>query len=270
MVRQTPYHREEQLRMLMTMTDRTPLIAANWKMHSPPAGWDADDSPYRSTNRVDVIVFPTMLDLVACMGEELITGAQYGRAEEAGAFTGDVSIRMLASIGCTHVLCGHSDRRKFHGESDDDVARQVIAALEADMIPILCVGETLEERNAGRSEEVIRRQLDAVLTAMQNAKCKMQNSSFVVAYEPVWAISRGDPTIPAATPDDAQKMHAFIRSLLSKSQIPNPKSLRLLYGGSMNASNAAALLAQPDIDGGLVGGASLQPEEFRKIVEAAR
>ncbi len=250
------------------MPDRRPLIAANWKMYAPPDGWDADDSPYHSTKDVDVIVFPTMLDLVACMREELITGAQCGRAEEAGAFTGDVSMRMLAHIGCSHVLCGHSDRRAFHGETDADIAKQVVAALEAEMIPILCIGETGEERKAGRSEEVIRRQLEAVLTEMQHAQCNMQHDGFVIAYEPVWAISRGDPSTPSATPEEAQRMHAFIRATLT-SHHSHLTSVRLLYGGSMNADNAAALLAQPDIDGGLVGGASLNPKEFQSIVDAA-
>ena len=233
--------------------DRKFLIAANWKMHSPPAGFAAPDSPYRAESAVDVVVFPGFVDLSACINAQLIVGGQTGRPEPSGAFTGDVSIAQLKALGCRYVLCGHSERRKNHGETDDFALQQVVATLEAGMHPILCVGETADERKHGKQEHVVKRQL------------KDLPPGATVAYEPVWAISGGDPTTPAATAEDAQEMHAFIRSLL-----PEPEKTRILYGGSMNGKNCQELLRCPDVDGGLVGGASLKPEEFGKIVEAAR
>ena len=164
---------------------------------------------------------------------------------------------MLAEMGCSHVLSGHSDRRRFHGETDAFVAEQADAARKVGLIPIVCIGETGEERKAGKSKDIIRRQLAALHI----------DDVLILAYEPVWAISRGDPNTPAATSADAQEMHAFIRSLLPASL---RSSVRIIYGGSMKGDNAAELLRQPDIDGGLVGGASLKPEEFRRIVDAAR
>jgi triosephosphate isomerase (TIM) len=253
------------------MTNRTPLlIAANWKMNEPPVGSYAPDSPYRSTSDVDVWVFPPLIDWHGAHAAGLVYGAQCGRPEPEGAFTGDISMRMLKNQRFHAVLCGHSDRRAFHGETDEDVARQVIAALEAEMTPILCIGETAEQRSSGQSEAVVRRQLETSLSPLitHNSQLSTLNSQLIIAYEPIWAISRGDPSTPAATPKDAQQMHAFIRKTLSTLHSPL-STLRLLYGGSMNASNAAALLAQPDIDGGLVGGASLKPNEFKLIVEAA-
>ena len=236
--------------------DRKLLIAANWKMNPVPDGAFEQDSPYKTHSTVDVYVFPTFLDLPASIESKIITGAQFGRAEETGAFTGDVSMQMIKEAGCIAVLCGHSDRRAFHGESNEDVAAQAIAALEAGLHPIVCFGETEEERDSGKAENVIKAQLKPLPT----------ESDIILAYEPIWAISRGDPNKPAATSEDAQEMHAFIRS-----QLPEDKreSTRILYGGSMKSENAQELLTQPDIDGGLVGGASLKPDDFRKIVETA-
>ncbi|MDP6575343.1 MAG: triose-phosphate isomerase [Candidatus Peribacteraceae bacterium] len=236
--------------------DRKLLIAANWKMNPVPDGAFEQDSPYKTHSAVDVYVFPTFLDLPASIESKIITGAQFGRAEETGAFTGDVSMQMIKEAGCIAVLCGHSDRRAFHGESNEDVAAQAIAALEAELHPIVCFGETEEERDSGKAENVIKAQLKPLPT----------ESDIILAYEPIWAISRGDPNKPAATSEDAQEMHAFIRS-----QLPEDKreSTRILYGGSMKSENAQELLTQPDIDGGLVGGASLKPDDFRKIVETA-
>ena len=232
------------------------LIAANWKMNPPPKGWDAKDSPYRPQEKIEVVVFPTHLDLQACAKAGLTTGAQSGRPEQTGAFTGDVSMQMVQALGCRYVLCGHSDRRAFHLESDAFVAEQAAAAITHALIPIICIGETETERDAGKSKAVIERQVKPL---------KLTNDC-IIAYEPVWAISRGDPNRPAATSADAEEMHAFIRSLLPKDI---RDAVRLLYGGSMKASNAKELLAQPNIDGGLVGGASLKPEEFREIVKIA-
>ncbi len=229
---------------------RTPLIAANWKMNAAPSGFGSIESPYRSTDRVDVVVFPTALGLASCIAEKLATGAQCARPEEEGAFTGDIGMRMIRALGCEYVLCGHSERRRYHGETDAFVAEQARAALALELQPVVCVGETEEERNAGKEKEVIERQM-AVLPA-----------NIIIAYEPVWAIGTGK----TATPEQAQEMHAFIRSLLPEDL---RASTRILYGGSMNAANAESLLIQPDIDGGLIGGASLKKEEFRGIVEIA-
>ncbi len=223
------------------------LIAANWKMNAAPAGFDGQDSPYRTHADVDVVVLPSFVDLRKCLDAELMTGAQCGRAEPSGAFTGDVSVAMLKTIGCRYVLCGHSERRRYHGETDTQVAEQAVAALEAGLHPIVCVGETEEERKKGKEKDVVKRQLKEIPAGV------------TVAYEPVWAIGTGK----TATPKDAQEMHAFIRGLLPE------KDTRILYGGSMNAGNAEELLKQKDIDGGLIGGASLKLDEFKKIVEAA-
>ena len=235
---------------------RTPLIAANWKMNPAPEGAFEHDSPYQSHSAVDVWVFPTYLNLKDCIDASIISGAQHGRCEPCGAYTGDVSMQMIADLGCRSVLCGHSDRREFHSESNEDVAAQAISALEAGLHPIVCIGETGEERKAGKQEEVIMAQL---------APLPLE-SNIILAYEPVWAISRGDPNTPAATTEDAQQMHAFIRSKLPEDV---QDTMRILYGGSMKPENADDLLAQEDIDGGLVGGASLKPDAFRAIVDAA-
>ncbi len=226
------------------------LIAANWKMNSAPAGFDAADSPYKSESAVDVIVLPSFLDIPRCNDAKLVTGGQYGRPEPSGAFTGDISISQLKSAGCRYVLCGHSERRRYHAETDAQVMEQAIAALEAGIHPIVCVGETEEERKSGKEKTTVKRQLKGL------------PSTITIAYEPVWAIGTGK----TATPKDAQDMHAFIRSLLPKDQ---QESTRILYGGSMNAANAEELLKQEDIDGGLIGGASLKPADFRSIVETA-
>ncbi len=229
--------------------DRRLLIAANWKMHPAPKGFDAKDSAYRSMKDVDVIVFPGFLDLRRCVDAGLVTGAQWGHAETNGAHTGDVSMEMIKEAGATHVLCGHSERRRNYGETDALIRSQVEAALAQGLQPILCVGETEEERKAGKEKSVIERQL------------KGMPAGIIVAYEPVWAIGTGH----VAEAGDAQAMHAFIRSL-----VPDGNSARILYGGSMTGANAKDLLSQPDIDGGLVGGASLKPDDFANIVAAAQ
>jgi triosephosphate isomerase len=178
-----------------------------------------------------------------------------------GAHTGEVSAGMLLDLGCRYVLVGHSERRTLYGEGDADVAARFAAALEAGLEPVLCVGETLEERESGRTEAVVERQLDAVLE-------RSGVDSFgraVVAYEPVWAIGTGR----TATPEQAQAMHAFIRDKFASRDGIIAGQLRILYGGSVNGSNAADLFAREDIDGGLVGGASLKAEDFLAIRDAA-
>lgn len=232
---------------------RKPLIAANWKMHSPPQGWDADDSPYRARDTVDVVVFPTFVDIRSCLEKFLVVGAQYGRPEQDGAFTGDLSMQILAGHGCTYALCGHSERRQYHGETDEFVAQMAKAATDAGMTPIVCVGETAEERDAGQIEAVVERQVKAQFSIL--------NSQFVFAYEPRWAIGTGK----APTADEITHMHGFLRSLLASSQ---RETTRILYGGSLKPDNAKTILALPDVDGSLVGGASLDPKSFRDILDA--
>ncbi|MFH1444073.1 MAG: triose-phosphate isomerase [Candidatus Peregrinibacteria bacterium] len=231
---------------------RTPLIAANWKMNPVPDGALAADSPYHPQHGVDTIVFPTFLELLSCLAEGLPTGAQYGHADSIGAHTGDVSMTMLKKAGCQFVLCGHSERRRDHGEKDSDVVAQAEAALRNGLHPVICVGETAAERKTKRHKQVVERQV-RVLPLRE---------SVTIAYEPVWAIGTG----VTPTPEQAQDMHAFIRSLIPEAR---RETTRILYGGSLNPDNALELLQQPDIDGGLVGKTALSPDDFAKIVLAA-
>jgi triosephosphate isomerase len=184
-------------------------------------------------------------------GTPLAWGAQNMSEHAQGAYTGEVSAAMLREFGCRYAIVGHSERRQLYGESDAQVAAKFAAARSAGITPILCVGETLEEREAGRTEEVVARQLGAILKSKDFGNA-------VLAYEPVWAIGTGRN----ATPDQAQAVHAFLRARLSA-------DVRILYGGSVKAANAAAIFAMPDIDGGLIGGASLDPRDFAAIVAAA-
>ncbi|UPA22822.1 triose-phosphate isomerase [Candidatus Peribacteria bacterium] len=234
---------------------RTPLIAANWKMNAPPPGWDAEDSPYRNRDGVDIVVFPTFLDVHTCVEHFLVTGGQYGRAEEKGAMTGDVSMQLLANHGCTYVLCGHSERRIHHAEHDGMIAAQVQAAIQTGLHPILCIGETADEREMGQATDVIQKQLSAILQSSINL------SSLTIAYEPVWAIGNGQ----TAQPQDIQEMHTAIRALLSEQGHEN---VRIIYGGSVKPENASAILSLPDVDGALVGASSLDPSAFRKILDS--
>ena len=186
-------------------------------------------------------------------------GAQDVSAHESGAYTGEISAAMLKDLGCRFAIVGHSERRQYHGETDALVAEKARAALACGVTPIVCVGETLEEREAGRTVAVVKRQLAAVIHA--NGHCI---SELVLAYEPVWAIGTGK----TASPEEAQAVHAVLRAQL-KAATDQFARVKILYGGSMNASNAASLLAQTDIDGGLIGGASLKAPDFLKIIAAA-
>jgi len=243
------------------------LIAGNWKMNGSLA---ANEAIVRALLAgladadctVAVCVPAPYLAQVQALsaGSALALGAQDVSAHEQGAFTGEVSAAMLKEFGVRFAIVGHSERRQFHGESDALVADKVRAALAHGVTPIVCVGETLAERDTGRTEEVVKRQLAAVIHT--NGHCI---SEIVVAYEPVWAIGTGK----TATPEQAQQVHAVLRAQL-KAASTHPERVAILYGGSMNAANAASLLAQPDIDGGLIGGASLKPSDFLQIVGAAR
>lgn len=192
-------------------------------------------------------------------GSAVDLGVQDVSQHESGAYTGEISVAMLKEFGVRYAIVGHSERRQYHGETDAVVAVKAQRALAGGVTPIVCVGETLAEREANRTEEVVKRQLAAVIHL--NGHCI---SEIVVAYEPVWAIGTGK----TATPEQAQQVHAVLRAQL-KAASPHPERIHLLYGGSMNAANAAQLLGQSDIDGGLVGGASLKAPDFLTIIAAA-
>ena len=214
--------------------------------------------------KADLAVFPSFpyLSLAESIlsGSHIKWGGQTLNPNPQGAHTGETSGNMLVDMGCQYVLVGHSERRAIYGESDADVALRFKAALDSGLEPVLCVGETLEEREAGQTEAVVARQLDAVINS---AGIETFNRA-IVAYEPVWAIGTG----LTATPEQAQSVHAFIRDKLSSLNVIIAEQLRILYGGSVKGSNAAELFAQSDIDGGLVGGASLTAEDFLAIYSA--
>jgi len=244
------------------------LLAGNWKMHGSKAmvselleGLLAGSS---ADGKADLAVFPSFpyLPMTESIlsGSHIHWGGQTLNPNAQGAHTGETSGGMLMDMGCKYVLVGHSERRSVYAESDADVALRFNAALDAGLEPVLCVGETLEEREANQTEAVVARQLDAVIDSAGIEAF----SNAVVAYEPVWAIGTG----LTATPEQAQSVHAFIRDKLSSLNVIIGGQLRILYGGSVKGSNAAELFAQNDIDGGLVGGASLTAEDFLAIYSA--
>jgi triosephosphate isomerase len=220
--------------------------------------------PRIAATQADVVVCPPFTALTAVVerryGTAVKVAAQNMHEEESGAFTGEVSAAMLVELDVEAVVLGHSERRQFFGETDAALARKVPAALAADLEPILCVGESEEARDSGQTEEVLERQLQADLAAVDSAAL----ARVVVAYEPIWAIGTGR----TATPGQAQEACAFIRDVL-RMRGAAADEVRILYGGSMKPANAAELLALPDVDGGLIGGAGLDPEEFAAIVDAA-
>ena len=244
------------------------LVAGNWKMHGSKAmvnGLLQGLLAAPDSERAELAVFPPFPYLALAQsllsGSSIAWGAQTLNPVAQGAHTGEVSAPMLLDTGCRYVLVGHSERRSLYGESDADVAERFAAALAAGLEPVLCVGETLEEREQGRTEQVVERQLQAVLE-----RCGVDGfRRAIVAYEPVWAIGTGK----TATPDQAQAVHAFIRDKFASRDDIIAGQLRILYGGSVNGSNAADLFAREDIDGGLVGGASLKAEDFLTIRDAA-
>ena len=244
---------------------RKKLVAGNWKMHgSHTANAELLQGILAARPFVcDVAVcvpFPYLSEVaVALAGSDVRWGAQDCSQHDKGAYTGEVSASMLAEFGCRYAIVGHSERRAMHGESDLQVAEKAKAVLARGLTPIVCVGETLAQREQGAAQETVKRQLSAVIHALAHCVGEM-----VVAYEPVWAIGTG----VTATPGQAQEMHALIRAQL-RAATPHADAMRLLYGGSMKPDNAAALLAQPDIDGGLIGGAALKAADFVAICRAA-
>jgi len=248
------------------MSERTPYLAANWKMHKTVAEATAFVDallPRIAATQHDVVICPPFTALTAVVerryGTAVKVAAQNMHGEEAGAFTGEVSAPMLAELDVEAVVLGHSERRQYFGETDEALAAKVPAALAAGLEPILCVGESEEARDAEQTKGVLERQLQADLAAVESIRLH----DVVVAYEPIWAIGTGR----TATPEQAQDACAFIRDVLRERG--SGDAVRILYGGSVKPANAAELLAQPDIDGALVGGASLDPEDFAAIVEAA-
>jgi len=245
------------------------LIAGNWKMNKGPT--DADTlamglkASLSNIEAVDLLVAPPSISIVDVVRRLKHTGVlvagQDLHPEPAGAFTGAISGEMLRSAGCTHVLVGHSERRKVFGDSNEWVGRKLQAALRAGLVPILCLGETLEERDGGLVESVVCGQLEAGLAGLQSD----QVATCILAYEPVWAIGTGR----TASPEQAQEVHATIRQWLQKHHPEYvSQQVRVLYGGSVKPGNASQLLSQPDIDGALVGGASLDADSFAAIATA--
>ena len=251
------------------MSERQPFIAGNWKMHKTLAEARALAREIRQGaapgRRAEVALGPPFTALAAVAaelaGSDLRLAAQDTFWEKQGAYTGAISPGMLADVGCHYVIVGHSERRQHFGDTDAIINKKLSAVVEAGLTPILCVGETIAERQADQTLHVVREQLEKGLGAHKPAT----GAALVVAYEPVWAIGTG----LTATPEQAQAVHHFLRSLLREFLGAPAEAIRIQYGGSVTPDNAAILLAQPDIDGALVGGASLKPELFLPIIAAA-
>ncbi|PCJ50925.1 MAG: triose-phosphate isomerase [Gammaproteobacteria bacterium] len=262
---------------------RQTIVAGNWKMHGNHAEnqrlLKAIDNQLDGDLQTKVMVFPpfTYLSQIADLlsnSSSILEGKNEGKGKskidlgaqtlsehKSGAFTGEISAAMLVDLGCSHVLVGHSERRSLYNESSQLVANKFAAALEAGLTPILCIGETLSERDAGRTMDIVFRQIDAVLDTAGIAGL----SKGIIAYEPVWAIGTGK----TASPEQAQEVHSEIRSHLDELDQELANNMQILYGGSVNATNASELFAMVDIDGGLIGGAALKADDFFKICVAA-
>ena len=250
------------------MPDRTPVLAANWKMHKTVEETEGFLGAFLARvpeSGAEVIICPPFLSLRAavdlCAQSSARVAAQNMHDRAEGAFTGEVSAPMLVEIGVDAVILGHSERRQYFGESDEALARKVPAALQAGLRPILCVGENESQRDTDETEGVLTRQIEADLSEVPDD----QLADVVIAYEPIWAIGTGR----TATPEQAQDACALIRGLIATRSGDGAAAIRILYGGSVKPGNAAELLALPDVDGALVGGASLDPDDFAAIVEAA-
>jgi triosephosphate isomerase len=251
---------------------RKPFAAGNWKMNTNSrtgvelAKRLAEGASDSAGHDVTVAICPPFVYLQAVAkalnGSNIALGAQDVYFEPDGAFTGEISVSMLKDIGCTYSICGHSERRHVIGETDELINKKVKAAINGGLLPILCVGELIEERQAGQTNDVVIRHVEKGLAGLGEEKIK----AVTIAYEPVWAIGTG----LTATPDQAQEVHEFIRELLGKMYNEEiADEIRILYGGSVKPSNAADLMRQPDVDGTLVGGASLKADDFLAIIEAS-
>ncbi len=251
---------------------RKPFVAGNWKMNTDTsssvelAKGIASGATETASAKATVAVFPPFIYLqsvIKALGTSSVgVGAQDVYFEPDGAFTGEISTSMLKDIGCTYCLCGHSERRHVIGENDELINKKLAAAITSGLLPILCVGELLAEREASKTNDVVTRQLENGLAGLSEEKV----SAVTIAYEPVWAIGTG----LTATPQQAQEVHHFIRKLLAKMYSGElAEGIRIQYGGSVKPDNAAELMAQPDIDGLLVGGASLKAESFLAIIQGA-
>lgn len=249
---------------------RPKIIAGNWKMNCDPAQTEKLIKKLISVAKpkkgVSIIVCPPFVSLPITgkllKKKKILFGAQDLSENKNGAFTGDISAEMLKSVGARYVIVGHSERRQYHKEDDALVNAKAQRALEVGLIPIICVGETLGERESGRTEPIIKQQLNGTLKSLDSSKMKM----IVIAYEPVWAIGTGK----TASPEMAQKVHRFIRSELAGIGPKLANLIPIIYGGSVKPENAAGLFNQPDIDGALVGGASLDAKSFLSILEAVQ
>ncbi len=245
---------------------RTPYVAANWKMHKTVAETESflGELLPKLPEGPEVVVcppYPSLARAVELCGDRIAVAAQNMHEEDSGAFTGEVSAPMLVELGVRAVILGHSERREHFGESDVALARKLPAAFDAGLQPILCVGENLDERERGETEAKIERQIEVDLAEVGDEAL----AGLVVAYEPIWAIGTGR----TATPEQAQEAVALIRARIVARSADAADSVRILYGGSVKPGNAVELISQPDVDGALVGGASLDPGDFLAIVEAA-
>lgn len=248
---------------------RQVLVAGNWKMNGSRESirslLDGVKAGMGDVNSAEVAVcapaiyIPLVEELLG--GSAVSWGGEDLSVHESGAYTGEIAASMLNDFHCKYVIIGHSERRTYHNESDELVADKYEAAMNAGLVPIFCIGETLDEREQGITNEVVARQVDAVINKLGVAAL----ARGVIAYEPVWAIGTGK----TATPEQAQEVHAFIRSRIAASDAAVAEGVQILYGGSMNAGNASDLLSQSDIDGGLIGGASLKADDFLAIAKAA-
>lgn len=248
---------------------RTPVIAGNWKMNKTP--YEAvtlvnELKEFIKNPRCEVVICPPFLDIPVLFselnGSSIKMGAQNCHFEEKGAFTGEVSVKMLKESGCSHVIIGHSERRQYFNETDETVNLKIKAAVNGNLTAIVCVGETLEERESEKTEEVIKRQVEGALKDIDELSLR----KIIIAYEPIWAIGTGK-TAQAA---EADVVCGYIRELIAKKYTKQlARTTRILYGGSMNSANAKELLEQYNIDGGLIGGASLKARNFAEIVSAA-
>ncbi|MGJ8484952.1 triose-phosphate isomerase [Pseudoalteromonas sp. SYSU M81236] len=246
------------------MAARKPMVAGNWKMNGSLELVEQLSSAIKDvqSDELDIVVFPPFPLINAVIQQDVVVGSQTVSENQAGAFTGEVDAQLVKDLGATYTLVGHSERRSIYGESDEVVADKFARAQDVGLTPVLCVGESEQQREANETELVVAAQIDAVINKLGVAALK--NS--VVAYEPVWAIGTGK----TASPEQAQAVHKFIREKIASLDDDLAQQLTILYGGSVNEKNSELLFAQPDIDGGLIGGASLKADSFTAICESAK